>query len=99
MIPDIAHLVRIGPTMLARVGLFDVETIQPVLDAYTLVEQYFQHLIQLGGKQPEQMPSQRRVAMMKTETARYVITMHNKFSEQMARAIAKLDDFLRSHPA
>ena len=50
--------------MLPKIGLLPTDTIQKVMDAYVLIEQYGQEMIQLGGVMLPNMPENRRVIFM-----------------------------------
>jgi hypothetical protein len=97
MTPDLSQSVRIGPAMLSKIGLFDTETIQTVLDAYIIVDQYAEQLILLGGTLSGRFPAHRRPIFMQREQAGHVATMNRNISAHILRAIGKLDDFLARH--
>jgi hypothetical protein len=48
--PDLALSVRIMPHMLPKLGLLDTATIQSVIDAYLVLDQYRVRLLLLGGR-------------------------------------------------
>jgi hypothetical protein len=53
--PDLAHSVRVMPHMLPKLGLLDADTIQDVIDAYSLVEQYCELSLSLGARLEENL--------------------------------------------
>jgi hypothetical protein len=68
----------------------DAETIQEVLDAYILVDQYCEALLMLGGRISDDMPSHRRVVLMPRERAGNVATLNRNMSGAIQRAIRRL---------
>lgn len=97
LLPALAHSVRVLPHMLPKVGLLDPETIQSVIAAYVVVEQYFEKLLLLGGRLNERLTSQsgRRLVVLSADHAPQVIAMNTAISEVIEKAIAKLDASLQ----
>jgi hypothetical protein len=96
-VPDPSHSVRVLPHVLPKFGSFDTDTIRLVLDAYSLVDQYCEALIMMGGKVDPNMPLHRRVVFLPAARAPHVITLNRNMSMQIHNAVAKLDAFLIGH--
>ena len=89
--PDLAHLIQVMPEMLPKIGLLEPKTIQPVIRAYSLVQQYCEKLIMLGGRLQDNMPSHRRIVYLKADSNEYFAKMSQSMTEPIAEAIAALD--------
>jgi hypothetical protein len=50
ILPDIAQSIRVLPNVIDKIGLLAEDTIEAVIDAHTVIEEYFGILILLGGK-------------------------------------------------
>jgi hypothetical protein len=48
VVQDLAHLVRIMPNIIDKLGLLDTETIQSVVNAHIVLEQYYERFAHAG---------------------------------------------------
>lgn len=94
-VPDLSQGIRAYPHVLPKIGLFDSETIQLVLVAYTVVEQHCEVLAAWGGTQAANAPIGRRAIYMPAQHAEHLGTIDRKTSEYVQSAITELDRFLR----
>lgn len=92
--PDLAHLVRIMPAVLQKMGLLDTPIIRVVMDAYGVIDQYCESLMLLGGRFHEQLPAHRRVVLMPKDSAQQVAIMNRQMSINLKEAIERLDAVL-----
>jgi hypothetical protein len=97
-VPDLAQSVRVAPHMLPKIGLLDPETIQSVINAYVLVDQYCEKLLLLGGHVREDLEAKtdRRLVHLSTDNSAYVITLNRNLSNALQKTIAQLDASLRT---
>jgi hypothetical protein len=85
--------------MLPKIGLFDAETIRPVLDAYAILEQYAESLLMgAGGRQVANTPLNRRAIYVPETHTNALMKLDRKTSDFLQAAIAKLDVFLKTNP-
>jgi hypothetical protein len=92
LIQDLAQSVRILPEMIDKLGLLDPETIQSVIDAHMVVEQYCERLQMLGGRLVENVTSgTRRLVALPADKAKRVTAANAGLSDAIQEAIAKLD--------
>jgi hypothetical protein len=92
LIQDLAQSVRIMPEMIDKLGLLDPETIQSVIAAHMVVEQYCERLQMLGGRLVENVTSgTRRLVALPADKAKRVIAANTGLSDAIQKAIAKLD--------
>ena len=91
-VPDLSRAIRILPHVLPKLGLLDTDTIQAVFNAYTLVQQYYETLIMIGGQPDARMPTQR--VFVPAARAKDLARVSQKMSGQIQDVIAKLDAFL-----
>jgi len=96
-VPDLGQQVRIMPEMVSKFGLLDRVTIQRVIEAYGLVEEYYGKLLILeGGKVRMDLSSGgRRVVWMPPGQAPTVLKINAVLSEAIQRAIDRVDEYLR----
>lgn len=96
IVPDIAHSVRVLPTLLPKLGLLDVETIREVIDANIVIEQYCEQLTMRGGVLggPTQMGARRLIAM-KADTTEMVAKMNDVMAKRIKGVLERLDAYLR----
>ena len=89
---DLAQSVRIMPEMINKLGLLDPETIQSVIAAHMVVEQYCERLQMLGGRLVENVASgTRRLVALPIDKTKHVIAANTGLSDAIQEAIAKLD--------
>src|SRR6266853_4586253 len=72
VVPDIAHLVRIMPHILPKLGLLGVETIKEVIGIYVSIDQYCEALLMRGGRLVSDNRPDRRLISMEEKRASYV---------------------------
>jgi hypothetical protein len=89
--PDLAQYVRTMPATLQKIGLLDVETIKSVMAAYSVIDQYCETLLRLGGRFDKQMPEHRRIIIMPKESAKKVADANRQTSNYLEEAIKRLD--------
>jgi hypothetical protein len=83
--------VRIMPEMVNKLGLLEQETIQSVVAAHMVVEQYYERLMMVGGRPVEDL-THRRLVGVPADKAKHVSTANVALSGVIQEAIAKLDD-------
>jgi hypothetical protein len=94
VVPDIAQSIRVMPNVTGKLGLLDEDTIKEVLDAYVVNEQYFDRLILGGGKLMENMSGNRRLVLMRAESAPIVRGGNLGVNDAVQKAIKKLEKYL-----
>jgi hypothetical protein len=90
----IAQSIRVMPNVTEKLGLLDEDTIKEVLDAYVVIEQYFDRLILGGGKLMENMSGNRRLVLMRAESAPIVRGGNLGVNDAVQKAIKKLEKYL-----
>jgi hypothetical protein len=93
-VPDLAHLVKLMPPSIEKIGLLDKSAIRETMTAYTLIDQYCERLILVGAKLAPGMPEGRRLLHMDTKYADFVDRYNRQLATNIDKAIAKLEDFL-----
>jgi hypothetical protein len=93
-LPDLSHSVRILPSVLPKMGLFDADTIKEVIEAYIVVEQYGENLIVLGGKLSTEIPNHRRIIFMPMVRAKTIAKMNRELAERVTKAKQALNRYL-----
>lgn len=95
MVPDLAHQLRVMPHLLPKLGLLDdTDTIQKLINAYGVIDQWLEKLVMIGGKIMDSMPSHRRVVHMPKGTAAHVAKLNRNISKKIRATIEKLDKHL-----
>ena len=94
-VSDLSQSVRIMPEMLQKIGLLPVETIQAVLVAYGLLEQYYDYLIMMGGVRDDRM-SDRRAIFVPGKEADHFAKLNRNMNSTVQEAVEKLDAFLKN---
>jgi len=94
-VADLSQSVRIMPEMLQKIGLLPVETIQAVLVAYGLLEQYYDYLIMMGGVRDDRM-SDRRAIFVPGKEADHFAKLNRNMNSTVQEAVEKLDAFLKN---
>jgi len=61
---DLSLQVRMFPSLVSKLWLLAPETIEEVIKAYSLIDQYTEDMVILGGQLQGGMPSNRRVFKM-----------------------------------
>lgn len=100
LIQDLTQSVRIMPEMIDKLGLLDPETIQSVIAAHMVVEEYCEKWLTRGGRLVENAASgtRRPRLAVPADKAKLVIAANTGVSKVIQEAIAKLDAFLRRGP-
>jgi hypothetical protein len=93
-LPDLHHSVQVFTHMLPKIGLLRTDTIRQVMDAYVLIEQYGQEMIQLGGVLLPTMPENRRVIFMGAFLSITVPPINRARAEFIKGAIDALEPYL-----
>jgi hypothetical protein len=93
-IPDLSHAIRAFPHVLPKIGLFDTDTIGPLLDAYAVVEGRSEAFVMMDGAQATNAPFGRRAIYMPASKVQYIQPIDQKTSNYVQAAMAKLDSFL-----
>jgi hypothetical protein len=83
--PDLAHLIRVFPAVITKLGLLKKEAIAPVIAAYAMIEQHGESLVLLGG-QVKQI-SGRRLYIMQPAGASHAAKLNEKLAEDIKKAI------------
>jgi len=92
--PDLAHSIRVLPSIIPKIGLLDSDTIREVIDIYIIIDQYCEQLILLGGRIVENMPDHRRLVRMPQIRSENVATMNRNMAVLMETAITRLNAYL-----
>jgi hypothetical protein len=87
--------VKIFTELLSKIGLLRTGTIQTVMGAYVLTEQYFDGLILLGGKLLPDMPEGRELVYLDAEHAKTVTAMNKVKARAVKDAIDALAPYLK----
>ena len=83
------------PHLLPKLGLLDdSDTIQQLINAYGVIDQWLEKLVMIGGKIMDSMPSHRRVVYMPKGTAAHVAKLNRNTSKKIRATIEKLDKHL-----
>jgi hypothetical protein len=90
LIQDLAQSVRIMPEIIEKLGLLDPETIQSVIAAHMVVEQYCERLLMVGGRLVENL-THRRLVEVPADKAKHVIAGNTSIADAIQKATAKLD--------
>ena len=93
--PDLAHLIRVYPSMLPKLGLLNDTAIAPVITAYSLIEQHAEHLMMLGAT-PQELPSGRRMYLLPADQNANAATMNENLAEDIQPAIDLLAEQIGS---
>jgi hypothetical protein len=95
LVPDLAESIRILPAMLPKMGVFDPITVQAVIEAYTVLEQYADRLLLIGGVVTENLPMRKKTLALAKGQARHVKAINHGFAETVTTAIDLLDAYLK----
>jgi hypothetical protein len=95
VVPDIAQSIRILPDLTGQLGLFDGDTIEAVIDAYVVIEQYCDRLILSGGQLMPGLPDGRRSVIVDAKIAPTARGGSLGVNDAIQKAIKKLDVYLR----
>jgi hypothetical protein len=95
IIRDIAQSVLVFPEMVSKITMFDTETIQKVIDAHIVIEQYREQLTIRGGvlSSQEQTPGRRLIAM-KGEKAKTVSQINEHSAKMIREAVLALGRYV-----
>lgn len=95
LVPDLAQSIHVFPQMLPKIGQLDATTIQELIDAYIVIEQYAETLVLLGGQLTSNLPQDRCMLGMPQTAAAHVITINRTHAERLKKVIARLDSYLK----
>ena len=95
LVPDLAQSIYVFPEMLTKIGQLDVTTVNELIDAYIVIEQYAETLVLLGGQPAPNLPRNRCMLAMPKTAAAHVITINRTHAERLKRVIARLDGYLK----
>ena len=84
--PDLAHLIKVFPQVIPKLGLLKDEVVGAVIAAYIMIEQHGESLWMLGAKTQE-FSSGRRLFIMPPERADLVARMSTDLAEEVKKAI------------
>jgi hypothetical protein len=91
LVPDLSQSIRIEPQILDKIGLLTPETIQKIVAAYILVEQYHQSLVlNAGGQLQGNVTPNRRLISLKRENLQAAIAITEVTAEKIQEAIDSL---------
>ena len=94
VVPDIAQSIRVMTDLTSKLGLLDENTIEIVINAYVVIEQYCDRLILDGGKLMDSLPGNRRSVLMDARLAPRVKGANLGVNDAIQKAIKKLDAYL-----
>jgi len=93
-VPDLSHSIHILPEITPKLGLLDPETVKEVINAYTLIYQYSESLMQIGGEIKDLGIAHRRLIEMPEVRAPNVAAMNRNMALAIERAEQKLDQHI-----
>jgi hypothetical protein len=93
IIPDIAQSIRVLSNVIDKLGLLDEETIEAVIDAHIVIEQYFGTLILHGGEALD-YGGARRSVMIPSGMSSRLRGMNLGVNDIIQKAIEKLSKHL-----
>jgi hypothetical protein len=93
-VPDISQSIRVLPNLTEKLGLLDGDTIEAVIDAYIVIEQFAERLIMFGGKLLPDMPDGRRSILIEANLIPTLRGGSMGVNDAIQIAIKKLDAYL-----
>jgi hypothetical protein len=95
VIPDIAHSVRMFPSLVDKIGLLgDPSLITEIVGAYIVIDQYCENLVMAGGQLGGNIPDHRRVVGMPAARTDFVAQMNENIADRLRSAMGLLDRFI-----
>jgi hypothetical protein len=94
VVPDIAHSVRIMPTLLPKFGLLDVELAREVIDVYVSLDQYCEALMLAGGHIGANNRADRRLIGMPVTRASFVAEVNRDLVRMITNVLDRLHIYL-----
>jgi len=92
---DIAQSIVVWPEMVSKVTLFDTQTIQKVIDAHIVIEQYREQLTIRGGiLSSDRQTAGRRLIAMPAETTKVVSQINEHSAKLIREAVTLLGKYL-----
>jgi hypothetical protein len=94
MVPQLT--VRVFPELISKIGLLPPETLQHVMDAYLVTQQYLERMILLGGiKAHSELPGDRHVVYLDAGNASFVIDFNRTIAGDVKKGMDALAPYLR----
>jgi hypothetical protein len=93
VVPDISQSVRVFPNLIDKLGLLDGDTIEAVIDAYIVIQQFADRLILSGGKLLPGMPGGRRSILIEPNLFPTLRGGSMGMNDTIQIAIKKLDAY------
>jgi hypothetical protein len=95
LLPDLSHSVHVYPEVTGKIGLLgDPAVIKEVIQAYIVVDQYYEHCLVMGAEPRPQMPNNRRVLLMPSKRAPTVAEMNKQIAARVETAMNLLNKYL-----
>ena len=93
--PDFAHLIRVFPEMLSKIGLLgDPAMIEEVMKPFILVDQHLESMMMLGGQLAKGGPEHRRLIIIPVASAADVKAINVSMLEDIVEAKRRLRRYL-----
>lgn len=89
-----SHSLRVIPHILDKIGLLDLETITSVIGAYTLIDQYMESVLMLGGIPSAHTLSNRLVVLLSGSKNKHLAALNEATVEKIMEAIDSLEPTL-----
>jgi hypothetical protein len=87
--------IKLLPEVLSKIGLLDSDTIQKVMKAYALTEQYLDRLILIGGTLRSDMLANRQFVYLDAQHAKVVIEFNGIRARAVKEAVDALAPYLK----
>lgn len=87
--------IKILPEIISKIGLLKSETVQAVMGAYILSEQYLYKLVLAGGQLQSSMPADVELVYVPTEKARFVVALNEVTAEGVQTGVDALACYLK----
>jgi len=94
IVPDLDHSVFVLPKFIDKLGLLDELTVERIIDAYLIIEQYCERLLLMGGRVDEGAEEARRLVHMPQSAALKVATLNEVIVEQIDKARIQLRTYI-----
>ncbi|UFW85968.1 hypothetical protein BjapCC829_39790 [Bradyrhizobium barranii] len=95
LLPDLSHSVRMFPALSSKLGgLDDPLVIQEIIQIYIVIDQYYENCLLLGGQPRPEMPNERRLLLMPSNSADHVATMNFDIAVRVKNGVGLLNKYL-----
>jgi hypothetical protein len=94
LVPDIAQSIRVLSNVIDKLGFLDERTIEAVIDAHVVIEQYCGKLVLDGGEELYNSSGTRRSVLMRANMASMVRGANLGVDDVIQKAIKRLSGYL-----